>query len=126
MNGYHNIKDKLDEDSSAYFINENVPKKNFPQGNTTKMKKVPQKKPMPVGKKNVKTSATTKSFLQDIRRKKMMSNEPTDVDEFYVSGPPPPETKKVESTFEPIVEEKIEPERKLSKSQPTSEEINRI
>ena len=100
MNGYHNIKDKLDENTSAYFISENVPKKNFPKANTTQMKKVNPKKPtVPAGKKNVKTSAATKSFLSDIRRKKMMSQQQTDEDLIYVSGPPPPETKKVESTF---------------------------
>ena len=75
MNGYHNIKDKLDEDSSAYFVNENVPNKKFPKANTTQMKKVNAKKPTPVGKKNVKPSSNTKSFLQDIRRKKMMSQQ---------------------------------------------------
>lgn len=75
MNGYHNIKDKLNEDSSAYFMNENVKPKNFPKGKTTQMKTVKKdsKKPVPVGKKVVTTSAKTKNFLEEIRKKKMMS-----------------------------------------------------
>ena len=74
MQGYHHINNKLDEDSSAYFLNENLLPKKPTKGNTTQMKKVVPKKNVPVaGKKTTKPSNNTKSFLEEMRRKKMMS-----------------------------------------------------
>lgn len=74
MQGYHHITNKLDEDSSAYFLNENLLPKKPTKGNTTQMKKVVPKKNVPVaGKKTTKPSNNTKSFLEEMRRKKMMS-----------------------------------------------------
>lgn len=75
MQGYDQIPDKLNEDSSSYFKTEPPVKKNFPTSTTTNVKKV-VKKPLVtnvVGKKTTKPSANTKSFLQEMRRKKMIS-----------------------------------------------------
>ena len=77
MQGYDQIPDKLNEDTSAYFKNEPPKKATFPTGSTTNAKRV-TKKPVVTnvaGKKTTKPSANTKSFLQEMRKKKMMSQQ---------------------------------------------------
>jgi uncharacterized UBP type Zn finger protein len=78
FNGYDQIPNKLTEDSSQYFLEEDVPKKvvkSKPPPILTK--KVLSKagtsptQPAVAGKVKTKPSASTKSFLQEMRRKKM-------------------------------------------------------
>ena len=79
MQGYDNIQNKLSEDSSAYFFDRDIapPKKKGPTSTTTNASKVSgTKKPLVtniVGKKTTKPSSNTKSFLQEMRKKKMQS-----------------------------------------------------
>jgi hypothetical protein len=62
----------------------------MPKSTTTGMKKVVKKPPTIVpGKKAIKSNPNTKAFLEEMRRKKMMSQQPSDHDEFYVSGSAP-------------------------------------
>lgn len=74
MQGYENIQNKCNEDSSAYFLDRDIAEKKKPNFTTTNAKKVPTKKPLVTniaGKKTTKPSANTKSFLQEMRKKKM-------------------------------------------------------
>ena len=80
FNGYDQIPNKINEDSSEYFLNEDFPKKKTvvrTKPPALSSKKVVSKagttatKPAIVGKVNTKSSANTKSFLAEMRRKKM-------------------------------------------------------
>lgn len=79
MQGYENIQNKLSEDSSAYFLDRDIApafKKN-PASSTTGSKVV-KKKPLVTniaGKTTTKPSTNTKSFLQQMRKKKMQECE---------------------------------------------------
>lgn len=72
MQGYDNIQNKLNEDTSAYFIEKQpIKAPNFKTGSTTNYKKVVTKKPGApniAGKITTKPSANTKSFLANMRK----------------------------------------------------------
>lgn len=76
MQGYLNIQNKLDEDSSTYFINKQVPSKQPPTFSTTTKKVVTKKPGAPnvAGKITTKPSSNTKSFLSEMRKKKIQSH----------------------------------------------------
>lgn len=75
MNGYENMKNKLNEDSSAYFEQREPPRKRTTPSTGTGTKKVVTKKPSlaVAGKVTTKPSANTKSFLAEMRKKKVQS-----------------------------------------------------
>ena len=93
MQGYDQIPEKLNENTSSYFKADPPPKRNnlpSTSGTTTNAKKG-VKKPLVTnvaGKKTTKPSANTKSFLTEMRKKKMMS-QPENDDLIYISGSSP-------------------------------------
>ena len=77
FNGYDQIPNKLNEDSSEYFLQDEAPKKVKSKPPPIVTRKVISKagtsptQPAVAGKVKTKPSANTKSFLQEMRRKKM-------------------------------------------------------
>ena len=74
MNGYSDIPNKLNEDSSEYF--KTIPKSTIPKfSSQNRTKPNTKKKTTPIipvaGKTSTKSSANTKHFLAEMRRKKM-------------------------------------------------------
>ena len=75
LHGYEQIPNKLQEDSSDYFINEEINnKKVIPSRPLMNKSKIVSKNgtnvPSVAGKVKTKPSANTKSFLQEMRKKK--------------------------------------------------------
>lgn len=92
MQGYANIQNKHNEDQSAYFLDKEIPYENKnhkpPTFSTTGQRKVVTKKsgtPNVAGKITTKPSANTKSFLSEMRKKKIQSQEMSE-DLLFVSG----------------------------------------
>ena len=78
FNGYEQIPNKIKEDTSEYFLKEDVEKYvNSKPNSTKKASKIVTKNgttatnPSVAGKIKTKPSANTKSFLQEMRKKKM-------------------------------------------------------
>ena len=82
FNGYDQIPNKLKEDYPDYFLEEEAPKKTVTRSKPPSLvtKKVVSKsgttatQPAAAGKVKTKPSASTKSFLQEMRRKKMQQD----------------------------------------------------
>jgi hypothetical protein len=91
FNGYEQIPNKLNEDSSDYFVKEEYKAKQPAYKPSVKLHKFVSKngttstQPAVAGKVKTKPSANTKSFLQEMRKKKMQQSLDND-DLVFVSG----------------------------------------
>ena len=91
FNGYEQIPNKLSQDSSQHFLEKETFKRVVTKPPITRNKvvvknSVGQGQPSIVGKVKTKPSANTKSFLQEMRKKKMQQNMENNEDLIYVSG----------------------------------------
>ena len=98
FNGYDLIPNKLSEDSSQHFLQEEFEfKKPAPKPKVIKTRVVNKSgttatQPAVAGKTKTKPSANTKSFLQEMRKKKMQQQLGENEDLIYLSGSAPPPT----------------------------------
>jgi len=90
FNGYEQIPNKLSEDSSQFFIEDHIPKKTVTKPPVVNRNKIAVKtdstQPSVAGKIKTKPSVNTKSFLQEMRNKKMQQSMQNNEDLIFISG----------------------------------------